>query len=104
MAGRKSSLVFASLVLVTALSCLLGQEAPNATPPVAKGLIEGPLKSLVHDRSSAALAPSGFVNPKVMPGLVRWHPDFAAACDASRNTGKPVLLFQLLGRLDEQFC
>ena len=103
MACRKSSLVFACLVLVTALSCLLGQEAPSA-PPVAKALIEGPLKSLVHDGSSAALAPSGFVNPKVKPGLVRWHPDFAAACDASRKTGKPVLLFQLLGRLDERFC
>jgi hypothetical protein len=45
-----------------------------------------------------------FDNPKVQPGLVSWHPTMAEACAASRRTGKPVLLFQLMGHLDERFC
>ena len=43
-------------------------------------------------------------NPKVEPGKVRWHPTFQAACDAARQSGKPVLLFQMMGKLDDQFC
>jgi hypothetical protein len=43
-------------------------------------------------------------NPKVQPGLVRWHPSLEAACTAAKKSGKPVLLFQMMGRLDEQFC
>jgi hypothetical protein len=43
-------------------------------------------------------------NPKVQPGLVRWHADYAAACAAGKESGKPVLLFQMMGRLDQQFC
>jgi len=43
-------------------------------------------------------------NPRVRPGRVRWHEDFAAACAASGRSGKPVMLFQMLGRMDEKFC
>ena len=43
-------------------------------------------------------------NPRVAPGKVNWHPSFEAACEASKKSGKPVLLFQLLGQLDKQFC
>jgi len=38
------------------------------------------------------------------PGLVSWHPDFDAAVRAARRSAKPVLLFQLLGDLDQTFC
>lgn len=38
------------------------------------------------------------------PGLVDWHDSFDAACAAARDSGKPVLLFQLFGRLDEEHC
>lgn len=41
---------------------------------------------------------------RATPGLVRWHGDFDAACAAARTSGKPVLLFDLLGRLDDEFC
>ncbi len=44
------------------------------------------------------------VNPKVKPGDVVWHPSFVAAREASQQSGKPVLLFQLMGKLDDQFC
>lgn len=42
-------------------------------------------------------------NPNVEPGLVNWHPDFETACAASKKSGKPVLLFHLLGKLDQRF-
>lgn len=44
------------------------------------------------------------VATKVKPGDVGWHSSFAAACTASEQSGKPVLLFQLLGNLDQEFC
>jgi hypothetical protein len=42
-------------------------------------------------------------NPKVAPGLVKWHDDFEAAKKASSQSGKPVLLFQMMGQLDQRF-
>ncbi len=45
-----------------------------------------------------------FVNPRVAPGLVRWHSGFDAARAAARASGKPVFLFQMMGRRDQQFC
>jgi hypothetical protein len=41
---------------------------------------------------------------KVEPGKVRWHKAIQTAMDASRQSGKPVLLFQMMGRLDDRFC
>jgi hypothetical protein len=34
----------------------------------------------------------------------RWHASFAAAQAEARRDGKPILLLQLFGRLDEEFC
>ena len=48
---------------------------------------------------------AGFVNPAVLPGKVAWHQDFGAACQKARNLpNRPVLLFLMLGRLDQKFC
>ena len=44
------------------------------------------------------------LNPRVRPGFVSWRRDFDAACAASRTSGKPVLHFQMMGKLDERFC
>ena len=41
---------------------------------------------------------------RVSAGRVHWHESREAAQAASRVSGKPVLLFQMLGRLDEEFC
>jgi hypothetical protein len=49
-------------------------------------------------------APKDFVNPKVEPGLVKWHKSFEEAQAAAAKTKKPVLVFQLMGKLDDQFC
>ena len=43
-------------------------------------------------------------NPKVPPGLVRWHASAAAARVASERSGKPILVFHMMGQLDRQFC
>jgi hypothetical protein len=43
-------------------------------------------------------------NKNVPPGLVTWRKDFATACSLSQRSGKPVLLFQMMGKLDDEFC
>jgi hypothetical protein len=83
--------------------------APNTARPldVSKTLhIEPPVQTLVTKASAPAAATGGdqFVNPKVAPGKVRWHPTLAAACAAANKSKKPVLLFQMMGKLDDQFC
>lgn len=83
--------------------------APAARPvldrPKTMG-IERPTVRVVKDLSAPANAApaAGFVNPKVEPGKVRWHAAFADASTASARSGKPVLLFQMMGKLDDQFC
>lgn len=53
----------------------------------------------------APATPVAEAAPHTVPaGLVRWHADFAAARAAACTSGRPVLLFHLLGRLDEEFC
>jgi hypothetical protein len=47
---------------------------------------------------------SSAADPRAAPGLVRWHESVAAAQAAARASGKPLLVFQLLGRLDDEFC
>jgi hypothetical protein len=44
------------------------------------------------------------VSLTVKPGEVNWHPSFAKACEAAKTSGKPVLLFHMMGQLDKQFC
>lgn len=41
---------------------------------------------------------------QVAPGRINWHKEFSAARAAARKSGKPILLFQMLGNLDERFC
>lgn len=90
---------FSALALATAGGA---EKARVDLKDIRKMAIEAPTKTVL----AAASAPAGdkFVNPKVAPGLVKWQPTFAAACEASRRSGKPVLLFQMMGKLDEQFC
>jgi hypothetical protein len=71
--------------------------AGSSGPYVSKGVIEQPTERLLATAT-------GFVNPKVEPGKVKWHADFATARAASAKSGKPVLLFQMMGKLDDQFC
>jgi hypothetical protein len=63
------------------------------------------LKRLVQaaqatDDTASPVAPK---TPKVEAGKVNWHASLDAAKTAAQKTGKPILLFQLLGRLDNRF-
>jgi hypothetical protein len=84
-----------------------------------KAAIEGPLENFIRTESgpTSLLKTSGVPSRKplldrplptsignVRPGLVAWLPDFGSALKASAQTGKPVLLFQMMGKLDDEFC
>lgn len=126
MGSRKMNArrVIGGLALAGLVSCLVaalqggensGQEG-NATKPQTEAVpvmgaritdmsksvkIERPVVNLAAGSSSRAATSA---NPKVEPGKVHWHKDFAEACAASKKSGKPVLLFQMMGKLDDQFC
>jgi hypothetical protein len=78
--------------------------------PRLKGILAGPGQQQQIFQAQAALAarpqpePKGFVNPKVEPGKVKWHASFDEARAAAVRSKKPVLLFQMMGKLDDQFC
>jgi hypothetical protein len=61
-------------------------------------------KSADTTAQPATAAADTATNRRVQPGLVTWHETHAAALAAAKKSGKPVLHFQLLGRLDEEFC
>ena len=89
----------------------LAAQPPAASAPTAdvrKGRIEQPTEALLAkalaDAAARDAADKAFVNPQVPPGKVNWHTDFAAARRASAKTGRPVLLFQMMGHLDNKFC
>ncbi|MFO0936276.1 MAG: hypothetical protein U0798_07160 [Gemmataceae bacterium] len=88
---------FAALPIL-ATSALIAFEGPPA--PVGKGVIERNPKAVVAQSSPAKTEE----NPTVEPGKVKWHANLEAAIEASKKSGKPVFLFQMLGRLDKQFC
>ena len=56
----------------------------NQTPPVVSG--------------------QSINNVPAQAGKITWHNTFAKACAAAKQSGKPVLLFEMLGKLDEEFC
>jgi hypothetical protein len=95
-----------AVLTVVAVACAEQQvPAPAKRPDRAKGEIEVATEAIVAPtKDGGKAAAQDFVNPKVQPGKVNWHKDFAAACAASARSGKPVLLFQMMGKLDEQFC
>ena len=83
---------------------LRGADPAPARLDLTKRVVEAPAKRLAAQSGAAPAAAEPFVNPKVQPGKVRWHADFATACTAAAKSGKPVLLLQMMGRLDDQFC
>jgi len=90
------------LALGPAVALAQQPAVPRPLDPTKTERIELPTARLVGRGTAPAAAESA--NPKVEPGKVGWHPSFAAACDASRKSGKPVLLFQMMGKLDDRFC
>ena len=79
--------------------------------------IERPLKRIISDSgltTNGDAKPQTVVAPtlkeertshgRVKPGSVKWHDSLKSACAAAHHSGKPVLVFQMMGRLDQEFC
>ncbi len=112
-AGVLSSASAAAILLsAIALSTSAQDSSTQPRMDMRKAAIELPIKRLISIDSkglavSVAKPPAktaDFKNPKVKPGLVNWRPNFVAACEESRRSGKPVLLFHMMGNLDDGFC
>ena len=103
---RHLSLIVGAAVCLISSLLVARVIAQNKVRDLRKRDIETPTKRILAKQSDPASKTTGdkFVNPKVQPGKVRWHKDFDAACAAASKSGKPVLLFQMMGKLDEQFC
>jgi hypothetical protein len=72
---------------------------------VVTSLVLFPVASPQLWKERAALkVPRDFVNPKVSAGKVCWHTSFESAREAAGKSGKLILLFQMMGKLDDQFC
>jgi len=74
--------------------------APKPRTDISKNDIEAPPKSLLVESTADAAKTQ---MKKVAAGEVHWHADFKTALAKSGKSNKPVLLFQLLGQLDEEF-
>jgi hypothetical protein len=81
-------------VAMAGVATAIATGADRHTPTEAVALAPAP-------RVAAAVAED---NPRAEPGLVKWHASFADAQTAARKSGKPVLLFHMMGQLDRQFC
>ena len=98
----KNLLALSSLLLL-APSAAAQEEFPADS---RKFRVEGPIKTLMipplarSTTTTAAAAPqAGLDAPRVA-----WHANPDAAKAAAAESKKPILLFQLLGKLDDEFC
>lgn len=89
-------------VLPASLVCLSAADPPPGPKP--KGRIERPVKDVVANTIPAPAPVVAADNPTVEAGKVKWHKTLEDAQAASIKSGKPVLLFQMMGYLDKKFC
>jgi hypothetical protein len=108
--GSVTALAFLALAASGDQRIVNGQanNAPPANKRAAradrtKRKLENSTKVVVAAKSNPATS-GAFINPKVAPGKVRWHASYSDACAAAAKSKKPVLLFHMMGKLDEQFC
>jgi hypothetical protein len=114
---RQNLLALSGLACLIASVCCTPTSMAQGAPTVklrdlSKGIIERPLeKTLAPGGVLPPLSQYGplpatpqFVNPKVAPGKINWQTDFETACESAKTSGKPVLLFQMMGKLDDGFC
>jgi hypothetical protein len=93
-----------NLILFTALAAATVVSARDEVPDIRKSIVEMPLKEALQRSMGRGPADLPVLEDAVPAGAVRWHPSFEHALAAAGTSRKPVLLFQLLGRLDEEFC
>lgn len=88
-------IVVASALIVAVGACT------SAPPPPGPAEVRPAVPS---DPRSGVLSGPASANPPIAPGLVPWHAGFEEACAAAKASGRPVLLFDMLGRLDREHC
>lgn len=78
-------------------------KAPLASSTPLESVPDTPVPAAEDAGDDPAGDSSSEHNPRVLPGLVEWHATFDDACAAARESGRPVLLFQLMGNLNQRF-
>ena len=78
--------------------------AASAASGATFALTAGNSPSAVEQQRPAPLPEANQVRQRVSAGNVHWHGDLASACAVSEQSHRPVLLFQMMGRLDERLC
>ena len=109
--GQQKSITAGDLTKFTVIEKAAEKVLAHNTAGVVAGdltktvRIEKPTSAiLAHNTAGVTATGKEFVNPKVEAGRVHWHPSLAVACEAAKKSGKPVFLFQMMGKLDDQFC
>jgi hypothetical protein len=98
------------LVVEKPVTALVAQSSPATDAPAATAdpskqkHIEPAVLRVVASTAPATTTPSNPNNPTVEPGKVKWHKTLADAQAAAEKSGRPVLLFHMMGQLDKQFC
>lgn len=122
MTARTVRALLLSVTFALAATAAFAQEAPpggnpplfSDPPDLRKMAIEVPTERAIRDSDgrggAAPLAPETddrtAATPRIpaKPGLVRWHEDRAAALAAAAESGRPVVVFQMMGDLDDELC
>ena len=93
------------LLAVSIFLCLQPAQA-QVQADFRKATLELPTARILKstDSPKAISASPSAAERSCSPGLVRWHSTYKEALQAAQQSGKPVLLFQLMGRLDQEFC
>jgi len=100
--------VLTGLMMVTTAALAWAQQ--DEKPDVGKMRVERKVLERLADAGKseaelpikeklAAPAPG-----RVSTGKVAWRASLEAALEQARTSGKPVLVFQLLGKLDDEWC
>jgi hypothetical protein len=96
------SVLCAALSVSTQVASAQGYAAAD----MRKAMVELPTAKLLKssDFLSNVAPKKDSSDERTPPGIVAWHSNYDEAVRAAQTSGKPVLLFQLMGNLDEKFC
>lgn len=82
-----------------------GERIAKMRADLSKLSIERPLKRVITEAAPVTpLKEERISKGRVKPGNVHWHDSMKSACAAASHSGKPVLVFQMMGKLDQEFC
>jgi hypothetical protein len=101
---RPTTHVVAGSAPVTATAGMADYSKTLRIEPAVKSLVASTAPHTLNTPSTSPPTAANQANPTVEPGKVRWHKTLADAQAAAQKSGKPVLLFHMMGQLDKQFC